>query len=54
MLVDIKLFLKDEILKLKDRVLLLFDILQKLSEKYKDVLLPGYTHGQVAMPSSFR
>ena len=52
-LVDIKLFLKDEILKLKDRVLLLFDILQKLSEKYKDVLLPGYTHGQVAMPSSF-
>jgi len=52
-LVDIKLFLKDEILKLKDRVLLLFDILQELSEKYRDVLLPGYTHGQVAMPSSF-
>ena len=44
---------KDEILKLKDRVLLLFDILQELSEKYRDVLLPGYTHGQVAMPSSF-
>ena len=52
-LVDVKLFLKDEILKLKDRVLLLFDILQELSEKYRDVLLPGYTHGQVAMPSSF-
>ena len=52
-LVDIKLFLKDEILKVKDRVLLLFDILQKLGEKYKEVLLPGYTHGQVAMPSSF-
>ena len=52
-LVDIKLFLKDEVLKLKDRVLLLFDVLQELSEKHKDVLLPGYTHGQVAMPSSF-
>ena len=38
-LVDVKLFLKDEILKLKDRVLLLFDILQELSEKYRDVLL---------------
>ena len=52
-LVDIKLFLKDEVLKLKEKVLLFFDILQGLSEKHKDVLLPGYTHGQVAMPSSF-
>ena len=52
-LVDIKLFLKDETLKIRDEVLKLFDRLQGLSEKYKDVLLPGYTHGQVAMPSSF-
>ena len=52
-LVDLKLFLKDEVLKLRDDVLALFNTLQKLSERYKDVLLPGYTHGQVAMPSSF-
>ena len=52
-LVDIKLFLKDETLKIRDEVLKLFDRLQGLSDKYKDVLLPGYTHGQVAMPSSF-
>ena len=52
-LVDVKLFLKDEILKIKEEVLALFDRLQKLSEDYKEVLLPGYTHGQVAMPSSF-
>lgn len=52
-LVDIKLFLKDEVLKVRDEVLTLFGILQQLSEKYKEVLLPGYTHGQVAMPSSF-
>lgn len=52
-LVDIKLFLKDETLKIRNEVLKLFDRLQGLSEKYKDVLLPGYTHGQVAMPSSF-
>ena len=52
-LVDIKLFLKDETLKIRDEVLKLFERLQGLSEKYKDVLLPGYTHGQVAMPSSF-
>lgn len=52
-LVDIKLFLKDEIQKIKDEVLQLFSTLQSLSEKYRDVLLPGYTHGQIAMPSSF-
>ena len=52
-LVDLKLFLKDEVLKLRSDVLDLFNTLQALSEKYKDVLLPGYTHGQVAMPSSF-
>ena len=52
-LVDLKLFLKDEVLKLREEVLALFSTLQKLSEEHKDVLLPGYTHGQVAMPSSF-
>lgn len=52
-LVDVKLFLKDEVLKFRDEVIRLFGKLQELSEKYRDVLLPGYTHGQVAMPSSF-
>ena len=52
-LVDVKLFLKDETLKLREEVLALFNTLQSLSEKHKDILLPGYTHGQVAMPSSF-
>ena len=52
-LVDLKLFLKDEVLKLREEVITLFTTLQTLSEKHKDVLLPGYTHSQVAMPSSF-
>ena len=52
-LVDLKLFLKDEVLKLREEVLALFSTLQKLSEEHKNILLPGYTHGQVAMPSSF-
>lgn len=52
-LVDIKLFLRDELESLRDSVLSLFDTLQQLSEKYKEVLLPGYTHTQIAMPSSF-
>jgi argininosuccinate lyase len=52
-LVDVKLFLKDEVLTLKDEVLTLFGTLQSLSERHKQTLLPGYTHGQVAMPSSF-
>ena len=52
-LVDLKLFLKDEVLKLREEVIGLFNTLQKLSEEHKDILLPGYTHGQVAMPSSF-
>ena len=52
-LVDIKLFLRDELESLRDSVLSLFNTLQRLSEKYKDVLLPGYTHTQIAMPSSF-
>ena len=52
-LVDIKLFLKDELLSVREEVLALFRRLQALSEQYKEVLLPGYTHAQVAMPSSF-
>ena len=52
-LVDVKLFLKDEVMTLRNEVLQLFYTLQNLSEKHKDILMPGYTHGQVAMPSSF-
>lgn len=52
-LVDIKLFLKDQILEIRSEVLELFGKLQSLSEKHKDVLMPGYTHNQIAMPSSF-
>ena len=52
-LVDVKLFLKDEIRQIRTEVLGLFGTLQNLSEKYAGVLLPGYTHGQIAMPSSF-
>ena len=52
-LVDIKLFLKDELLRFRSQTLELFRVLQELSGKYKDVLLPGYTHTQIAMPSSF-
>ncbi len=52
-LVDVKLFLRDEILSIKGQIVSLFDLLQSLSEEHKNVLLPGYTHGQIAMPSSF-
>ena len=52
-LVDIKLFLRKEIETLVRSVHLFFDLLQTQSEKYKDHLLPGYTHLQLAMPSSF-
>lgn len=52
-LVDLKLFFREQILQTVDSVVTLFDCLQELSEKYKDVLMPGYTHLQVAMPSSF-
>ncbi len=50
--VDIKLFLRSEILKIKDEVKSLFDLLIEQSEKNKDKLIPGYTHLQIAMPSS--
>lgn len=52
-LTDIKLFLKEEIEVYREQILSLFNILQELSEKHKDILIPGYTHMQIAMPSSF-
>lgn len=51
--VDIKLFLRAEILTFRDDAKQLFDLLIAQSDKFKDKLLPGYTHLQVAMPSSF-
>jgi len=51
--VDIKLYLREEILTIKEEVKSLFDLLIEQSEKYKEKLLPGYTHLQIAMPSSF-
>lgn len=50
--VDIKLYLRAEILNLKEEVKSVFDLLQQQSEKFKDKLIPGYTHLQIAMPSS--
>lgn len=52
-LVDIKLFLRDELKQVREEILTLFGKLQELSEKHKDILMPGYTHAQIAMPSSF-
>ena len=52
-LVDVHLYLKDALVEINDGVDELFDLLIQLAEQYKDVLLPGYTHLQVAMPSSF-
>lgn len=52
-LVDLHLYTKEEILTLKDLIKTLFNTLLELSEKYKGTLIPGYTHLQVAMPSSF-
>src|SRR5690606_8881007 len=46
-------FLKDQILAIKDASIVLFENLVQLSDKYKDKLIPGYTHLQIAMPSSF-
>lgn len=50
---DIKLYLRDEILTIKNLATGFFNTLLQLSEQHKAVLLPGYTHLQVAMPSSF-
>jgi len=52
-LVDLKLFLRDELRQIAGAVRTLFDRLQELSERHKEVLMPGYTHLQIAMPSSF-
>lgn len=52
-LLDIRLFLREELAAVRDEVKTLFSTLQALSEKHKEILLPGYTHAQLAMPSSF-
>jgi argininosuccinate lyase len=52
-LVDLKLFIRRQLKEIATDVLELFQQLQAQSERYKDVLMPGYTHLQVAMPSSF-
>jgi argininosuccinate lyase len=52
-LVDLKLFLRAELMQLSQSVLAFFTLLQEKSEAYKNDLLPGYTHLQLAMPSSF-
>ena len=52
-LVDVKLFLRHELELLVNTIGPFFELLQTQSEKYKDHLLPGYTHLQLAMPSSF-
>ena len=51
--VDIKLFTRARIRKTVEKVSALFDLFQQRSEELKDILMPGYTHMQVAMPSSF-
>lgn len=52
-LVDLKLFMRQQLRDIAKSVKRLFDKFQELSERYKEVLMPGYTHLQVAMPSSF-
>lgn len=52
-LVAMHLYLKNELTEIKSDVKILFDLLLNLADKYKSVLLPGYTHLQIAMPSSF-
>ncbi len=52
-LVDLKLFMRDELRRIASETERLFHKLLELSENHKDVLMPGYTHLQVAMPSSF-
>ncbi|MDH5597555.1 MAG: argininosuccinate lyase, partial [Cyclobacteriaceae bacterium] len=52
-LTDLKLFFRDSIKNMAEQVRGLFTTLQELSETHKDTLMPGYTHMQVAMPSSF-
>lgn len=52
-LVDLRIYLRREIYHIVTGVKCLFDTLQKLAEQHKGVLMPGYTHLQIAMPSSF-
>ena len=52
-LVDLKLFTRHELMEVVENVKSLFDELIQKSNQYKDVLMPGYTHLQIAMPSSF-
>lgn len=52
-LLDLKLYIRAQIEDVVSRLMKLFNVLQAQSEKYKDLLIPGYTHLQVAMPSSF-
>ncbi|MDT7829217.1 argininosuccinate lyase [Pricia sp. S334] len=52
-LVAMHLYLKDELTEIKQQTRTLFDLLLDLAEEHKHILLPGYTHLQIAMPSSF-
>ena len=52
-LVDLKLFTRHELMEIAEEVKILFDELIQKSNQYKHVLMPGYTHLQIAMPSSF-
>lgn len=52
-LVDLHLYAREEIVNIREIIKTLFETLMALSEKHKDVLMPGYTHLQAAMPSSF-
>lgn len=52
-LVDLKLYFRSEIQQIIQRTEAFFNVLVQLSERYKHILIPGYTHLQIAMPSSF-
>lgn len=52
-LVDLKLFMRDKLEQIVLQSQSVFQLLQQKSEQYKDIIFPGYTHYQVAMPSSF-
>ena len=52
-LLDLKLFTREQIKDIAEAVEQLFDVLIRQSERYKGVFMPGYTHLQIAMPSSF-
>jgi argininosuccinate lyase len=52
-LTDLRMYIRDQLSDLVDLVTRFFDLLVEQSEKYKDIQMPGYTHMQIAMPSSF-